>query len=281
MPALTILSPAKLNLFLHITGRQEDGYHELQTVFQLLDYGDTLTFETSSSEHTPGNIELISDYEDIKDEDNLILKTAKILREHAAKPQNTVITLKKVIPLGGGLGGGSSNAASTLLALNKLWKCGLSLSQLAAIGLTLGADVPVFVHGESAWAEGRGEILTPMPIPKAWYVVLTPPCHASTREIFCHEQLTRNTSPLKIAAFKISDCRNDCEQVAISLYPEIETTLKWLSQFAPARMTGTGASAFASFNSKNEAMQVLERLPDNVNGFAAEGVDISPVQRSF
>lgn len=282
MSRFTLLSPAKLNLFLHITGRRPDGYHELQTIFQLLNYGDTLTFEIiDSTFRAKAKIELLSDCKKIKTHDNLITQAAQLLQEHAKTPKNILINLKKIIPLGGGLGGGSSNAATTLLALNKLWNCELNLQQLAAIGLKLGADVPVFIYGQTSWAEGIGEILTPLAQIESWYLVLTPSCHASTPEIFSHEQLTRNTSPIKIAAFEISSSQNDCESVAILLYPEIENALKWLAQYAPTRMTGTGASIFASFSSKEEAVQVLKKLPDNVKGFVAQGINNSPGYKAF
>lgn len=273
--ALSLLSPAKLNLFLHVTGRRPDGYHELQTLFQLLEHGDTLTFHA-----TPGpTIDLEGGCEGVAPADNLIVRAARLLQAHTGTRQGAVIRLEKRLPLGGGLGGGSSNAATTLLALNHLWKLGLSLDTLAALGLSLGADVPVFVRGRSAWAEGVGERLTPLDVPPLWYLVVTPPCQVSTREIFSHPQLTRDTPPLKIPAFPILGAKNDCEPVACRLYPEIHAALAWLQRFGEARMTGTGASVFAAFSDKEAALAALSQRPGNLKGFLARGIRVSPVHR--
>ncbi|MDB2445355.1 4-(cytidine 5'-diphospho)-2-C-methyl-D-erythritol kinase [Gammaproteobacteria bacterium] len=275
---LALLSPAKLNLFLHILGRRGDGYHELQTLFQLLDYGDTLTFTLAplgqvefcvSNKSNPG-----IDLSQIPLEENLILRALQILKDNAKSSTYGVkISLEKKIPIGGGLGGGSSNAATTLIALNNLWQTGFSRDELAKMGLALGADVPVFIHGYTAWAEGVGEILTQTKLPQRYFVVATPDCQVPTHRIFSHEQLTRNTQAIKMSDFLDGDSKNDCEFVACSLYPQIEEVLHCLRQYGPARMTGTGSSVFATFESLVGAEKVLEALPANVSGFVAGGLN--------
>ena len=271
MPAtLSLLSPAKLNLFLHITGRREDGYHELQTLFQLLDWGDWLSFTPNQS----GEITLESTGLEIPLQDNLIYRAAKLLQRDN---MGVHITADKHIPTGGGLGGGSSNAATTLLALNKLWQLALGQNELQAIGAALGADVPVFVGGHTAWAEGIGEILTPVDIPERWYVIITPFCHVATGQIFSHLQLTRNTSPIKMATFFEGYSRNDCQELVRRLYPDVDAAFSWLERFAETRLTGTGASVFASFGTEAEAGAVLHQLPHQWKGVSARGLNISPV----
>jgi 4-diphosphocytidyl-2-C-methyl-D-erythritol kinase len=269
-PALSLLSPAKLNLFLHITGRRSDGYHELQSVFQLLDFGDTLAFEADHS----GQVRLTGDTLGLPPEQNLITRAARLLQsgERGAR-----IRVSKRIPAGGGLGGGSSNAATTLLALNHLWNCGHSNSELQALGLSLGADVPVFVAGRSAWAEGIGERLTPLELPPAWYVVVHPGCHVSTGEIFSDRELTRQSPPITIPAFLEGGPRNDCQSVVVKRYPEVAKALNWLAKFGDSRLTGTGACVFASFPSRTEAEAVLAQVPAPWQGFVAQGVNRSPV----
>jgi 4-diphosphocytidyl-2-C-methyl-D-erythritol kinase len=272
---LTLPAPAKLNLFLHITGQRPDGYHLLQTHFQLLDYGDTLHFSTTEG----SQIHLDCSLPSLNSQNNLVFRAANALKVRTSSTHGVSITLEKKLPLGGGLGGGSSNAATTLLALNSLWNCGLGIDELAEIGVTLGADVPVFVKGHTAWAEGIGEKLVPLPVPERWYVVLTPHCAASTAEIFCHPELTKHTSIIRIPAFPILGSKNDCEQVACRLYPEIREAINWLNQYSQAIMTGTGASLFAAFGSKAEAERVLAQKPDQVEGFVARGINQSPVHR--
>lgn len=267
---VTLLSPAKLNLFLHILGRRPDGYHRLQTLFQLLDWGDTLRFEVNES----GAVTLESGALDIPADANLIVRAARLLQRGSLGAH---ITLAKRIPAGGGLGGGSSNAATTLLALNHLWELGHSRTELMQLGRGLGADVPVFVGGRTAWAEGIGEILTPVDLPPAWYLVITPACHVSTAEIFSHRELTRNTSPIKIATFFAGTSRNDCQELVRRLYPEVDKALIWLANFGEARLTGTGASVFASFGSRADAETVLRRVPQAWQGFVAGGLNESPV----
>ena len=281
MPELSLPSPAKINLFLHITGQRENGYHNLQTVFQLLDYGDTLHFKLNDF----NEIRFQCNRPELESPDNLVMKAANLLYRETGKITGTTITLDKNLPAGGGLGGGSSNAATTLLALNRLWHCGLETEDLASLGLQLGADVPVFIHGHSAWAEGLGEQIQPISLPQRWYVVITPPCHVSTSEIFSHEQLTRNTLPITIPGFPFPGCRNDCENLAKTLYPEINKALEWLGQFGEARMTGTGSSIFAGFDSKEAAEAVLEQnwpdKPEGLQSFIARGVNISPCMKAL
>ena len=266
------LAPAKLNLFLHITGRRADGYHELQTLFRLLDWGDHMYFSANNSgEITLGGSEL-----NIPPAQNLIVRAALALPRLDGR-QGAHVELHKRIPEGGGLGGGSSNAATTLLALNQLWELGLSTTQLQQLGAQLGADVPVFTAGHTAWAEGIGEILRPVNLADSWYLVIAPQCHVSTAEIFSNEPLTRNTSPIKIAAFFEGHSRNDCQDLVRSLHPEVDNALKWLDNFGEARLTGTGACVFASFPNEQQARLALGQLPDPMTGFVAKGVNTSPV----
>lgn len=273
MSALDLLSPAKLNLFLHITGRRADGYHQLQTLFQLLDFGDRMRVETADDSelrlHCPGLA--------LPPADNLALRAALMLRDRTGCSRGAHIHIDKRIPAGGGLGGGSSNAATVLLALNHLWDLGLAPGTLAEIGLALGADVPVFVHGHSAWAEGIGEQLTPVEIAPAHYLVVDPGCPVSTAQVFSDRQLTRNTSPITIATFFAEGGQNDCENVVRRLYPEVDKALNWLEKFGPARLTGTGACAFLTLASEERAREVQRQLPGTWNSFVAGGTDRSPV----
>lgn len=267
--ALTVAAPAKLNLFLHIIGRRPDGYHNLQTLFQLLDWGDTLHFSpNNSSQVTLECPELGFD-----PAQNLILQAAAAL---GSENRGVHITLDKRIPVGGGLGGGSSDAASTLLALNQLWQLGHSSETLQTIGASLGADVPVFVAGHSAWAEGVGEQLTAVDLPAAWYLVLFPETPVNTGEIFSRRELTRDSAPITIAAFFGGHSRNDCQDVVAGLYPEISKALNWLGNFSEARLTGTGASVFARFNTQAEAKAVQEQVPAGWRAVVARGVNRSP-----
>lgn len=268
------LAPAKLNLFLHILGRREDGYHDLQTLFQLLDAGDTLRFATAPRGELQLHLSTNSTRQVVPLADNLILKAARLLRDHVGKPQlGAEIQLEKQLPMGGGLGGGSSDAATTLLALNQLWELGLTQQELQSLGLQLGADVPVFIGGRSAWGEGVGENLEPIELPPRWYLVITPNCLVSTAQIFGHENLTRNTPAIKMADFLAGGSRNDCESVTRNLYPEVDKALNWLSQYGPARMTGTGASVFADFPGEEPARAALSALPDYWRGFVAQGIN--------
>lgn len=269
------LAPAKLNLFLHILGRREDGYHELQTVFQLLDFGDQMAFEVSNN----GILSLHLSFSDGIGNDtpldnNLVTKAAALLRLEAGNPLlGASISLNKRLPSGAGLGGGSSNAATCLAALNLLWKLNLSTDKLCEIGVKLGADVPVFIRGKSAWAEGIGEKLSPVELGSSWYLVVSPKCSVSTVEVFCHEHLTRHSQAIKMADFLAGSTRNDCEAVTRKLHPEVDQAFEILANFADFRMTGTGSSLFASFESKAAAKKVLNALPDNLPGFVAKGID--------
>lgn len=277
---LTLPAPAKLNLFLHITARRPDGYHELQTIFQLLDRGDELDFAKSSD----GEITLTCQHEGLgKVEDNLVVRAARLLKQHTGTHWGAHITLHKNLPAGAGLGGGSSDAATTLLGLNHLWQTDLSQTELAELGLSLGADIPVFVLGHSAWAEGIGEKLTPVTLPEPYFVVLSPACHVNTGEIFSHQQLTRDSSPIKMAAFLAGQSRNDCEILVRRLYPEVDSAIHWLSQFGPARLTGTGSSVFVPVSSEQAARDVLQALATEGNsalsgtqGWIAKGINRSP-----
>lgn len=276
MSSLTLLSPAKLNLFLHITGRRADGYHNLQTLFQLLDYGDEMTFNTRSD----GQITLSPELPGVAFEQNLIIKAVRKLEAYKSAAAGVDIQLQKRLPMGGGIGGGSSNAATTLVALNHLWNCGLTKNQLQTIGLQLGADVPVFINAQTAWAEGVGEALEPIKMQPKWFLVVQPGCHVSTAEIFLHKDLTRDTSAIKVAAFLERGGKNDCEALVRKLYQQVDKALIWLQKFdRNARMTGTGACVFASFESAEKAQQVQALLPSDLPGFVAQGVNQSPLYK--
>ncbi|MFW5447299.1 MAG: 4-(cytidine 5'-diphospho)-2-C-methyl-D-erythritol kinase [Methylophagaceae bacterium] len=266
-------APAKINLFLHITGQRNDGYHELQTVFQFLDYCDYLQFEITEQ----SDIQLMHSIEGVNDNDNLIMRAAKLLQNYAKVEQGALISLDKKLPMGGGLGGGSSNAATTLVALNQLWKCQLSSDDLAQLGIGLGADVPIFIHGHAAWAEGVGEELLAISPPEPWYVVIVPDCHVSTAEIFASPELTRDCRSITISRFLSGEGRNVCEDVVLKDYPAVAEALDWLSRYGSPRMTGTGACVFADFESQQQAQKVLEILPENWQGFIAKGCNESPL----
>ncbi|MCC4863165.1 4-(cytidine 5'-diphospho)-2-C-methyl-D-erythritol kinase [Vibrio splendidus] len=271
-------SPAKLNLFLYITGRRDNGYHELQTLFQFVEFGDELTVtanrETSSITITP-------EIPGVALEDNLIWKAATALQQYTSTSFGADIELKKVLPMGGGIGGGSSNAATVLVALNYLWQLNLSDDQLAEIGLQLGADVPVFVRGHAAFAEGVGEQLQPANPDEKWYLVVKPQVSIATVDIFTHSELTRNTPKRALATLLEQEYVNDCEKIVRMLYPEVDKQLSWLLQYAPSRLTGTGSCVFAEFSSKKEAESVLEQLPDTVSAFVARGRNISPLKETL
>ena len=269
------LAPAKLNLFLHILGRRNDGYHELQTVFQLLDFGDQMAFEVNNDGILSLHLSFSQNIEpDTPLDNNLVTSAATLLRLEAGNPLlGASISLNKRLPSGAGLGGGSSNAATCLTALNRLWMLNLSTDKLCEIGVKLGADVPVFIRGKSAWAEGIGERLSPVQLGNSWYLVVSPKCSVSTAEIFCHEQLTRNTQAIKMADFLAGSARNDCESVTRKLYPEVDQAFEILAQFGDFKMTGTGSSLFANFVSEAAAKKALNALPDNLPGFVAKGID--------
>jgi 4-diphosphocytidyl-2-C-methyl-D-erythritol kinase len=276
MTSLTLLSPAKLNLFLHITGRRADGYHNLQTLFQLLDYGDELSFSLRED----GLVTLEPGIAGVEFEHNLIIRAARLLEPYKNTPSGIDITLLKRLPMGGGIGGGSSNAATTLVALNHLWQCNLNQAELQACGLKLGADVPVFINARTAWAEGVGDVLQPIEMPTKWFLVVQPDCHVSTASIFSHKDLTRNTPAIKVAAFLERGGQNDCETLVRRLYPQVDEALNWLAKFdCHAQMTGTGACIFASFESAEKAHSVQAQLPRHLPGFVAKGINQSPIYK--
>ena len=277
MISITLPSPAKLNLFLHILDRREDGYHNLQTLFQLLDYGDQLSFSANKQ----SEINITSNIEAVAPRDNLVFKAATALQQATDCKWGCDIELDKKLPMGAGLGGGSSNAATTLVGLNSLWQCNLSLDQLAEIGGELGADIPVFVKGFSAFAEGIGDKLTPISLDEFCYLVVTPKIRVSTEQIFCHSELTRNASAIKIRALSKELYRNDCQSVVETLYPEVKQVLDWLQQHGNPLMTGTGASVYCRFDNQEEAKQVQQTVPNSWNSFVAMGVNRSPLHQQL
>jgi 4-diphosphocytidyl-2-C-methyl-D-erythritol kinase len=267
-------APAKLNRFLHIVGRRGDGYHLLQTLFQFLDYGDELTFELRAD----ARIERCGDIPGVAADADLSVRAARLLQTTCGIASGVTIHIDKRLPLGGGLGGGSSDAATALVALNHYWRTGLTLQELAELGLRLGADVPVFVHGRTAWAEGIGEKLTPVELGETWFVVLAPPCQVATSAIFGDPKLTRDSEPITISDFIAGRTGNDCAAVVYRRYPAIAAAAAWLSDFAEARLTGTGACVFAAFPERLAAQQVIARLPAELSGFVARGLDHSPLR---
>ncbi|QHQ15550.1 4-(cytidine 5'-diphospho)-2-C-methyl-D-erythritol kinase [Pectobacterium parmentieri] len=273
-------APAKLNLFLYITGQRQDGYHLLQTLFQFLDYGDTLTIRPRDDDQ----INLLTPVDGVDNEQNLIVRAARLLQQqHGDRPTHfgADISIDKRLPMGGGLGGGSSNAATVLVALNHLWQSGLSVDSLAELGLQLGADVPVFVRGHAAFAEGIGEQLTPANPPEKWYLVAHPGVSIATPLIFGDPELTRNSPIRDLESLLNQTFVNDCEAIARKRFREVEQLLSWLLEYAPARLTGTGACVFAEFDTEFAARQVLDQAPEWLNGFVARGVNVSPLQRKL
>ncbi|HEY5103235.1 MAG TPA: 4-(cytidine 5'-diphospho)-2-C-methyl-D-erythritol kinase [Steroidobacteraceae bacterium] len=266
-------APAKLNLFLHVTGRRPDGYHDLQTLFQLIDLTDRIGVEVRSD----GRIERLGGSPEVSPESDLTVRAAQALKAATRTPLGASLTIEKHIPMGGGLGGGSSDAATTLLVLNRLWGCELPLGELDRIGMRLGADVPVFLHGSSAWAEGRGDNLEPVTLPPRWYVVIRPGVAVSTAEVFQAAELTRNSPLITIRGFLESGGHNDCEPVVRARFPEVREALQWLGQSAPAMLTGTGSCIFAGFESEMDAREVAARVPQRWTGFVARGLNTSPV----
>lgn len=270
---LSLPAVAKLNLFLHITGRRPDGYHNLQTLFQMLDVGDELHFTPRHD----NKLTLQCNDRSLEGPDNLIIKAGLLLQQHTGCILGCDIVLDKKLPMGGGLGGGSSDAATTLLALNALWRLTLNTEQLAELALKLGADVPLFVRGRSAFAEGVGEKLVPVPLPEKIYLVVTPFCHISTAEVFQHPDLIRNSRTLSLDTLFNTPWRNDCQPLVEQLQPIVAKTLQWLVEYAPCRMTGTGASVFAEFPDTASAQHALANIPADCRGFIAKGVNQSPV----
>ncbi len=266
-------APGKLNLFLHVVGRRKDGYHLLQTALTFIDRCDYLSF----SPRHDGQITRAVGPIGIAADDDLCIRAARQLQRKTGCPSGVSISLEKHLPCGAGLGGGSSDAATTLIVLNRLWQLYLSRDELRDIALTLGADVPVFIFGRAAFAEGVGEELTAIDVPKAWYVVLTPPYCVSTEEIFSDPELTRDSIPIKIPDFSLAALRNDLEPVAKRRFPGIGYYLQWLENYAPARMTGSGGAVFAAFPDESSAQKVLDALPETMQGFLAEGWSVHPL----
>ena len=271
-------APAKLNLFLHVVGRRSDGYHLLQTVFRFINYGDELAFHVRDD----GVIRRTTQLAGVPEDSDLCVRAARLLQQHTGSGLGVDIELVKRLPLGGGLGGGSSDAATTLISLNRLWKTGVSREDLQGLGLRLGADVPVFVFGRNAFAEGVGERLQEVILEPAWYLVLVPEAAVSTAEIFSAAELTRNTNAITIAAFSAgpghrSTGRNDLEPVVVRRYPQVARSLEWLRRYGDARMTGSGACVFCAFGSEAQAAMVLSELPEGMRGFVARGLDRHPL----
>lgn len=266
-------APAKLNLLLHVTGRRTDGYHDLQSLFQFLTFADSLYFDLRSD----GAIALEGMPGGVPAEQDLTVRAARLLQARGGCRQGVDIHLDKRLPIGAGLGGGSSDAATTLLVLNRLWEIGLEINELATLGRQLGADVPVFVHGQAAAAGGVGDQLTPVDLPEPWFVVVDPCVSVSTAEIFSDTELTRDTPEQTIADLLSDAGRNDCEAVVCARYPEVAAALKWLNDFVPARMTGTGSCVFGAFDTQEDARAVASQVPDRWSGHVARGVNRSPL----
>ncbi|SCY17783.1 4-(cytidine 5'-diphospho)-2-C-methyl-D-erythritol kinase [Nitrosospira sp. Nsp13] len=276
MTKLVCLAPAKLNLFLHVVGRREDGYHLLQTVFRFVDFSDRFNFALRED----GAIKLHTPTPGVPEDKDLCVRAAKLLQRESGISLGVDIFLEKRIPMGGGLGGGSSDAATTLLALNRLWGLGWKRNQLLTLGLGLGADVPVFIFGENAFAEGIGEKLSSIMLPPAWYLILMPPVHVSTPQVFASKELTRNTIPIKIPPFSVEHGHNDLEPVVCRTFPEVARHLEWLRRLDNTRkvaMTGSGACVFAEFATEPAAQLALAKVPADMTGFMAQGLDRHPM----
>ncbi|MFC5699056.1 4-(cytidine 5'-diphospho)-2-C-methyl-D-erythritol kinase [Pseudomonas sp. GCM10022186] len=274
---LVLPAPAKLNLMLHILGRRADGYHELQTLFQFLDHGDELGFSLRQD----GEIHLRTEVPGVPHDSNLIVRAARKLQAESGCRLGADIWLDKRLPMGGGIGGGSSDAATTLLALDRLWNLGWSEDRLAALGLSLGADVPVFVRGRAAFAEGVGERLTPVDLPEPWFLVAVPQVFVSTAEVFSDPELTRDTPPIKVRSLLEGGGRNDCQPVVEKRYPDVRNALILLNKFTSARLTGTGACVFGSFPNRGDADKVRRQLPATLPSFVAQGRNISMLHRKL
>jgi 4-diphosphocytidyl-2-C-methyl-D-erythritol kinase len=266
-------APAKLNLFLHVTGRRQDGYHSLQTAFQFLDYADELSFSVTND----GRITRAEPLVGVDEDTDLTLRAAHLLQEVVGVKQGVAIRVKKRIPIGGGLGGGSSDAATTLLALNRLWCLRFERFQLARLGLQLGADVPVFIGGRAAWAEGVGERLTPLEPKEAWYLVAVPPVHVSTAKVFGELSLTGFSAPITIRDFHAGRIHNDLEQVVRRHYPEVDRTFAWLARFGQPRMTGSGGCVYLTITDAETGKRILAQLPQGLGGFVARGANRHPL----
>lgn len=274
---ITVSAPAKLNLFLHITGQREDGYHLLQTVFQFLDYADSITLSLRDD----GEINRLTELTGVIAEDDLVVKAAKLLQKYCDSHLGVDISVDKILPMGGGLGGGSSDAAAVLVALNHLWGCGLNQEELMQLGVQLGADVPVFIFAQSAWAEGVGERLKAVDLPEKWYLVLKPSINVSTAEVFSNSQLRRDCATITIRDFLAGQTENVCEKPVREMYPEVDRALTDLAKFGESRLTGTGACVFAAFDDKEEAEKALTELSAKWDGFVARGINQTPLKEFF
>ena len=270
-------APAKLNLFLHITGRRPNGYHELQTVFQFVDTHDYLYFAINNT----GEISRSSELAGVPPNQDLVVRAALLLQQASKTQKGATIRVDKRLPMGGGLGGGSSDAATTLLALDRLWETHLGTKRLAELGVSLGADVPIFIHGQAAWAEGVGEVLTPVELEEPWFVIIAPPVHVDTGQIFSSPRLTRGQHPIKIRDFLSGETVNVCQPLVEQLYPPVKEAIEWLNHYAPARMTGTGACVFAPFSDKTEAEACLTELPEGWRAMLAKGLNRTPIFEMF
>ena len=270
------LAPAKINLFLHVTGRRSDGYHTLQTVYQFIDLCDTLQFAVRED----NDVQLKTDFDEVPMEENLVFRAARALQAQSGTRSGADITLTKIIPTGGGLGGGSSDAATTLVALNEFWRLGLSIKELAEIGVTVSADVPVFVYGQASWAEGIGDKLTPVAPLEPWYLVVNPNVQISTAALFNLPELTRNMSPITIRDFMDGRSTNVFEPIVMARYPQVRAALEWLSlnnRGRRAKMSGTGSCVFSPFETEEEARAVFEKLPETMTGYVVKGHNASPL----
>jgi len=277
LPGPDYPAPAKLNLFLHVVGRRGDGYHLLQSVFTLVDLQDRLRFAVRDD----GAIRRANDVPGVAADQDLVVRAALLLQEASGTSKGADIEVEKNIPIGGGLGGGSSDAATVLIVLNRLWKAGFDGEALAEIGAGLGADVPFFIFGKSAWAEGIGDRLRPIQVAPRWYVILAPPVQVPTPVAYGAAELTRNTEPLKIEDFSAQaqgfKFHNDLEPVVTARFPEVREHLAWLRKHGDARMTGSGACVFAAFDDRESAQRVFDALPSTMKGFIAQGITQHPL----
>jgi len=274
---ITVSAPAKLNLFLHITGRREDGYHLLQSVFQFLNYADTINLVCRDD----NQIKRLSDLAGVSAEDDLVVKAARLLKKYCNSPLGVDISVEKVLPMGGGLGGGSSNAASVLVGLNDLWGCGLNQQELMELGVQLGADVPVFIFAQSAWAEGVGERLKPIDLPKKWFLVLKPKINVSTAKVFANSQLRRDCATITIRDFLAGQTDNVCEKPVREMYSEVDEAWRDLAKYGESKLTGTGACVFAAFDSQEQAEKAFSVLSEKWDGFVAKGMNQTPLREFF
>ncbi len=272
-PGVAWPAPAKLNLMLRVVGRRPDGYHLLQTVFQFLDVADQLRF----SIRPDGVLRRRYELPGVSEEQDLVMRAAQLLQHESGTSLGADVYLEKHLPMGGGIGGGSSDAATTLVALNRLWGAGWDAERLARLGVRLGADVPIFIHGQSAWAEGVGDVFSAIEVPQPWYLLVIPSCHVATAEIFADPDLTRDSPRITIADFLAGSAQNDCLAVVCRRHPEVAEALDWLGRFAQPRLTGTGGCVFAAFDEPEAARRVLQQLPRQFRGLVARGLNRSPL----